>query len=79
MASLYVKFFNVNYLTGDKCLRSPFSVFGIVHDGVTFGSHPIVIRFMKCIYNLRPPIPRYIHTWNVSIVLKELRHLSPVK
>jgi hypothetical protein len=34
---------------------------------------------MKCIYNLRPPIPRYIHTWNVSIVLKQLRHLSPVK
>jgi hypothetical protein len=59
--------------------RSALSVFGIVHDGVTFGSHPIVIRFMKCIYNLRPPIPRYIHTWNVSIVLKELRHLSPVK
>ena len=59
--------------------RSALSAFGIVHDGVTFGSHPIVIRFMKCIYNLRPPIPRYIHTWNVSIVLKELRHLSPVK
>jgi hypothetical protein len=58
--------------------RSALSAFGIVHDGVTFGSHPL-IRFMKGICNLRPPIPRYIHTWDVSIVLKELRHVSPVK
>jgi hypothetical protein len=51
--------------------RSALSAFGIVHD--------VVIRLMKGIYNLRPPMPRYIHTWDVSIVFKELRHLSPVK
>lgn len=59
--------------------RSALSSFGIVNDGVTFGSHPVVIRFMKGIYNLRLPMPKYIHTWDVSIVLKEVRRLSPVK
>ena len=52
---------------------------GIVRDGVSVGSHPIVIRFMKGIYNLRPPVSRYVKTWNVNIVLNKLRNLSPVK
>jgi hypothetical protein len=57
--------------------RSALSAISIVRDSV--GSHPIVIRFMKSIYNLRPPVSRYVKTWNVNIVLNKLRNVSPVK
>lgn len=41
------------------------------------GSKPIVCRFMKGVFNLRPPRPRYTHIWDVSTVLQYLRTLSP--
>jgi hypothetical protein len=34
---------------------------------------------MKGVFNLRPPVSRYCATWDVDIVLKYLRTLSPVK
>ena len=34
---------------------------------------------MKGINNLRPPVSRYVQTWDVNIVLNKLRNLSPVK
>ena len=33
---------------------------------------------MKGVYNLRPPVPRYIDTWDVEALLRVLRSLSPV-
>ena len=34
---------------------------------------------MKSVYNIRPNLPRYKTTWDVSIVLKYLEQCSPVK
>ena len=34
---------------------------------------------MKGINNLRPPVSRYVQTWDVNIVLNKLRNVSPVK
>lgn len=59
--------------------RSALSAFGLVFDGISFGAHPTVIRFMKGIYNLRPTVSRYSTTWDVSIVLNKLKTMSPVK
>ena len=59
--------------------RGALSSLGLVYEGFTAGSHPLVIRFLKGVYNLRPPKPRYTHTWDVSVVLQYLRTLSPVK
>lgn len=59
--------------------RSALSALGIVHDGISIGSHPVVIRYMKGVYNLRPPLPRYVQTWDVDVVLRKLRTYSPVK
>lgn len=59
--------------------RSALSAIGLVFDGVSVGSHPLVIRFMKGVYNKRPSLPRYSVTWDVSKVLNYLRTLSPVK
>lgn len=42
----------------------------------TFGEHPDVKRFMKGIYQNRPPMPRYNKTWDVDIVLQYLRNMN---
>lgn len=58
--------------------RSSLSAIGIIIDGFAVGSHPLVIRFMKGVYNLRPAKSRYVQTWDISDVLSYLRRLSPV-
>ena len=35
------------------------------------------IQFLKGVYNLKPSKPRYTHTWDVFIVLQNLKTLSP--
>ncbi|GFO20148.1 hypothetical protein PoB_004665300 [Plakobranchus ocellatus] len=41
------------------------------------GAHPLVCRFMRGVFNLRPSCLRYSYIWDVSIVLRYLRSLSP--
>ena len=38
----------------------------------SFGEHPDVKRFMKGIFQIRPPLPRYNKTWDVNLVLRHL-------
>ena len=52
---------------------------GIKIEDYAIGKHPLVIRFLRGVYNLRPTLPRYTHTWDVDKVLSFLRKLSPVK
>lgn len=59
--------------------RGALSSLGIRLDSFAAGSHPTVVRFMKGVFNLRTPIPRYKETWDVNLVLNYLRKLSPVK
>ena len=44
-------------------------------DGVQVGQHPLVTRFLKGVFNSRPPALRYSSTWDVNIVLSYLRSL----
>lgn len=44
----------------------------------TIGNHPLVSRFIKGVYHLRPPSCRYDNIWDVSIVLRYLRGLHPL-
>ena len=57
--------------------RSALSAVGLVMDGFAAGAHPLVVRFMKGVYNLNPPQARYADTWDVSVVLNYLKTLSP--
>ena len=50
----------------------------ITVDGKSIGSHPLVARFLMGVFNLRPPVPRCREVWDVSIVLRFLKTLSPV-
>ena len=58
--------------------RSALSTF-ISIDGQSVGSHPLMRRFMKGVFNLRPALPRNEVTWDTNVVLHYLRSLSPVK
>ena len=42
----------------------------------SISEHPLVKRFLKGVYNLRPPVPRYSHIWDTSIVIQYLRSLD---
>ena len=53
--------------------RSAISMTHTPIDGVVVGKHPLVGRLMKGIYNQRPPQPRYSSTWDVQVVLSQLR------
>ena len=42
-------------------------------DKTTFGEHPLVSRFLKGTFELRPSLPRYSTIWDVGIVLTYLQ------
>ena len=71
-------FENGNSYSAVNTARSALSAIGIIIDGFAIGSHPLVVRFMKGVYNLRPSKSRYVQTWDISCVLSYLRRLSPV-
>ena len=58
--------------------RGALSSLGVMVDGASAGSHPLVIRFLKGVFNLRPPKPRYTKTWDVQPVVNFLRSLYPL-
>lgn len=57
--------------------RSALSLF--LNLPVKFGEHPDVVKFMKAINNLKPSVPRYIHTWDPDMVLNLFLVWSPAK
>ncbi|XP_050707606.1 uncharacterized protein LOC126992815 [Eriocheir sinensis] len=59
--------------------RGALSSLGIVVNGCRAGVHPLVIRFMRGVFNLRPTKPRYTETWDVKPVLQKLRTMYPLK
>ena len=48
-------------------------------DGYTVGQHPLICRLVKGVFQARPPLPRYTHTWDVQKVLNYLDSLGDNK
>ena len=46
-------------------------------DGVEIGKHPTITRLLKGAFHERPPLPRYVSTWDVNVVLQYLKGLGP--
>ena len=44
-------------------------------DEINVGNHPLVKRFMKGIFKLRPSLPKYTVTYDAEIVL-QLQHMA---
>lgn len=59
--------------------RSALSALGLKFDSILVGQHPLIIRFLRGVFNLRPSRPKYTCIWDVQLVLNLLRTLSPVK
>lgn len=64
--------------TSINTARGALSSLGITVDGCSAGSHPLVTRFLKGVFNLRPSVPRYTRTWDVQQVLQYLRAMDPL-
>ncbi len=45
----------------------------------TIGAHPWVVKFMKGVFHLRPPMPRYTQTWDVKQLLDKIGAMTPVR
>ena len=56
-------------------LRSAISMTHEEVDGVRVGQHPMVSRFLKGVYNLRPPAPKYTVMWDIDTVLDHISEL----
>lgn len=59
--------------------RSALSSILCISDCQNFGSHPLVVRFMKGVFETRKPKPKYDDIWDVSQVLTYLSTLHPVQ
>ncbi|XP_071949188.1 uncharacterized protein [Antedon mediterranea] len=55
------------------------SLFAVGQEYASFGQLPIVKRFMKGIFELRPSLPRYSYTWNVNVALDYIRGQPSIK
>ena len=42
-------------------------------DNVKFGEHPLVGRYMRGVFQLRPALPKYSDIWDVNVVLTYLK------
>ena len=59
--------------------RCALSSYFSLDNSVNISSNVLVKRFMKGVYTLRPALPRYNVTWDLNVVLKYLKGLSPLE
>ena len=57
--------------------RSALSTILLLDNNLKFGDHHLVKLFIRGVYNMAPPCPRYLTTWDLEIVLKMLASWSP--
>lgn len=67
----------LSYSTINKA-RSALSAVLTITDNISFGEHPLVCRFLKGVFQLKPALPKYTHKWDVEKVLSHLQTLAPV-
>lgn len=63
--------------SGINTARSALSTILGLQDGFKFGEHPLVCRFMKGVFELKPALPKYKEVWQVSTVLDYLKTTKP--
>ena len=80
--NLILEFLYAQYNSGKQyrtinTIRSAISMTHEEIDGSRIGQHPLVSRFLKGVFNSRPPTPRYTSTWDVDKVLLYIKSLPP--
>lgn len=67
---------NASYSTLNTA-RSALSTIITLPGNISVGNHPLVARFLKGVFQIRPAMPRYKQIWDIDIVLNYLRTASP--
>ena len=75
---LTVLFENIGY-SALSTAKAALGTFVTLQNGQTLSQNQLISKFMKGVFNKKPPTPRYSSTWDVKIVLDFLRSLSPLK
>ena len=70
LTMLYEK--NLKYRT-INIFRSALSSTLLPVDGIVVGQHPLVCQLMKAIFNLRPPIKKFVLSWSIATMLQTIR------
>ena len=55
--------------------RSCTSKFHYGFGNITAGSHPLVTQAVKAVFRLKPPLPKYISTFDISVVFSYIQSL----
>lgn len=63
--------------SGINTARSALATCVTIPGTIPLGKHPDIARFVKGVFQLKPSLPRYQGTWDVSIVLDYLETLYP--
>ena len=58
--------------------RSALSTIILPEYGIKFGENPVVCRFLKGIFELKPSMPKYSKIWDVRTVLQYLKQSKPL-
>lgn len=59
--------------------KSAISSFCALTSGKEIGTHKLISRFMKGIFNSRPSLPKYTQTWDVNIVITYIKQMPENK
>lgn len=74
--TVYTKGLSYSTLNG---VRSALSAFvSIENSSCSIGNHPLISRYLKGVFNIKPPLPRYRQIWDSRVVLNRLRSWGPV-
>ena len=57
--------------------RSALSTIITGPNNLSFGKHPLVSRFLKGVFEIKPSLPRYTAVWDVGVVLEYLKKMGP--
>ena len=76
---LMVLYKNGNGYSAINTARCALSTIMCNASGVTIGSFASIKRFVKGVFETRPPRPRYTFIWDANIVLEYLRNFCPIK
>ena len=57
--------------------KSAISKFHEGFQGHTIGTHPLVKQALKAAFRINPPLPKYQHTFDISLLLDYIKNLPP--
>ena len=66
---------NAGYSAVNKAKSALSNIVQLTDSQLPVGKHPRIKQYMRGVFNLRPSLPKYSVTWDVTVVLSYLRSL----